>query len=100
MASSCFALISTSITGFPRNRLFNPCAKVLGVSHRIRIAPRDCKVAKAIDIAAAKILGTFVESFGLGTINAEVVDAIPAMVTLPNPESIEGKILVFDENGS
>ena len=48
-----------------------------------------------------KILGAFVERFGLGTINAETVEALPSMAACPNPESIESKILaVFDEYGS
>jgi len=89
---------------FPRNRLFNLCAKVLSVSPRIRLSELRRAVAKSRRLSMApsqKILGAFVESFGLGTVNAEIVEAAPAMVTTPNPESIEGKILgVFDEYGS
>ena len=88
----------------PRNRLFNLCAKVLGVSPRIRLSELRRAVAKSRRLSMApsqKILGAFVESFGLGTLNAEVVEATPSMIRSPNPESIEGKILaVFDEYGS
>jgi len=88
----------------PRNRLFNLCSKVLGVSPRIRLSELRRAVAKSRRLSMApsqKILGAFVQSFGLATINAEIVGAMPAMVACPNPESIEGKILaVFDEYGS
>ena len=88
----------------PRNRLFNLCAKVLGVSPRIRLSELRRAVAKSRRLSMAppqKILGAFAERFGLGAINDEIVEAIPAMVAIPNPESIEGKILaVFDEYGS
>lgn len=88
----------------PRNRLFNLCTKVLGVSPRIRLSELRRAVAKSRRLSMAppqKILGAFVESFGLGTIHAEVVKAIPTMVTVADPESIEGKILaVFDQYGS
>jgi len=48
-----------------------------------------------------EILGAFLESVGLGTINAKVVEASLSMVASPSPESVEGKILaVFDEYGS
>ena len=88
----------------PRNRLFNLCAKVLGVSPRIRLSELRRAVAKSRRLSMAppqKILGAFVESFGLGTIHAEVVEAIPTMVTVADPELIQGKILaVFDQYGS
>jgi hypothetical protein len=88
----------------PRNRLFNLCAKVLGVSPRIRLSELRRAVAKSRRLSMApsqKILGAFVERLELGIINAEIVEAAPSMVTSPNPESIEGKILaVFDEYGS
>jgi hypothetical protein len=88
----------------PENRLFNLCAKVLGVSPRIRLSELRRAVAKSRRLSMAppqKILGAFVERFGLGAINAEIVEAIPAVVAIPNSESIEGKILaVFDEYGS
>jgi hypothetical protein len=88
----------------PRNRLFNLCAKVLGVSPRIRLSELRRAVARSRRLSMAppkNILGAFVESFGLGTINAEIVEATPSMVASPNPESIEGKILaVFDQYGS
>jgi hypothetical protein len=88
----------------PRNRLFNLCAKVLGVSPRIRLSELRRAVARSRRLSMAppqKILAAFVESFGLGTINAEIVEATPSMIASPNPESIEGKILaVFDQYGS
>src|SRR5262249_6492687 len=92
------------LRGTFRSRLFNLCAKVLGVTPRIRLSELRRAVGRSRGLSMAppqKILGAFVESVGLGTINAEIVEATLSMVASPSPESVEGKILaVFDEYGS
>jgi hypothetical protein len=86
-----------------RNRLFNLCSKVLGVCPDIRIGELRRAVAKSRRLSMAppqKILGAFVQDIGLAKINGAIVHANPSMVTVPDPDSIEGKLLrVLEEFG-
>jgi hypothetical protein len=86
-----------------RNRLFNLCSKVLGVCPEIRIAELRRAVARSRRLAMAppqKILGAFVQDIGLARMDGATVHANPSMVTVPDPDSIEGKMLrVLEEFG-
>lgn len=87
----------------PRNRLFNLCAKVLGVSPRLSIAELRRAVSKSRRLTIAppqKVLAAFVNASGLGIVENNVVVANPTRVTTLTPESIEGKFIeVFRKYG-
>jgi hypothetical protein len=89
--------------GSPRNRLLNLAAKALGVCPRIRLAELRRAVSKSRRLSMAppqKILRSFVQQIGLGTANGDMITANPAMVIVPGPETVEGKMLgVLDEHG-
>jgi len=86
-----------------RNRLLNLAAKVLGICPRIRLPELRRAVAKSRRLAMAppqKILASFVQQIGLGRVDGALITANPAMVVVPEPETVEGKMLaVLDEHG-
>ena len=86
-----------------RNRLFNLCAKVLGVCPSIGIGELRRAVSKSRRLAMAppqRVLASFVERDGLGTIQGSRIVASPSMGKAPLPDSAEGKMLkVLDEFG-
>ena len=91
------------VPGSPHNRLLNLAAKVLGVCPRIRLPELRRAVAKSRRLSMAppqKILGSFVQQIGLGRGDGDTITANPTMVIVPQPETVEGKMLaVLDEHG-
>lgn len=84
------------LSGSTRNRLFNLCAKVLGVSPQIRLSELRRAVAKSRRLPMAppqNILGVFVENTGLGKIEGSIISASPDSATAPDSGSVEGKML-------
>jgi hypothetical protein len=89
--------------GSPRNRLFNLCAKVLGVCPSLSIQELRRAVGKSPRLSIAppqKVLAAFVQATGLGTIQNSAVVADPTRVTTLAPDSVEGKFIeVFRQYG-
>ena len=88
----------------PRNRLLNLAAKALGVCPRIRLPELRRAVAKSRRLSMVppqKILGAFVQQIGLGNSDGDVITANPAMVIVPRPETVEGKMVaVLEKHGA
>lgn len=86
-----------------RNRLYNLCAKVLGVASRVHLSELRRAVSKSRRLAMCppqKILGKFVERFGLGHIEDSIVLANLDKVQVPPEDSIEGIMLrILNEFG-
>ena len=86
-----------------RNRLYNLCAKVLGVCPKLRLVELRKSVARSRRLAVAppqRILGAFVERIGLGNVVDGVVVANPSAVCPPSADSAEGILLgVLDKFG-
>jgi RNA polymerase alpha subunit/sigma-70-like protein len=86
-----------------RNRLYNLCAKVLGVCPCIRLSELRRAVAKSRRLIMAppqKILGAFVERIGLGHVDGDIVIANSGVGAAPAEDSVEGRILkVLSEHG-
>lgn len=86
-----------------RNRLFNLCSKVLGVTARVHLSELRRAVSKSRRLAMCppqRILGAFVERCGLGRVEASIVLANSGSGTAPAEDSAEGLMLrVLDEHG-
>jgi hypothetical protein len=86
-----------------RNRLFNTCAKILGICPKIRLSELRRAASKSRRLGMAppqQVLSRFVECSGLGTVDKNIVEANPTMVLAPAQDSAEGKLLkVLDEFG-
>lgn len=86
-----------------RNRLFNLCSKVLGVAPRVRLSELRHAVSKSRRLAMCppqRVLGIFVERFGLGRVEESIVIANSGSGTAPTDDSVEGIMLgVLDEYG-
>lgn len=87
----------------PRNRLFNLCSKVLGVTSRVHLSELRRAVSKSRRLAMCppqRVLGTFVERHGLGRVAESMVLANPGSGKAPTEDSAEGLMLrVLDKHG-
>jgi hypothetical protein len=86
-----------------RNRLFNLCAKILGVASRVHLSELRRAVSKSRRLAMCppqKVLGTFIERLGLGRVEESIVLANPGSGKAPTEDSAEGIMLgVLDKFG-
>jgi Bacterial RNA polymerase, alpha chain C terminal domain/Sigma-70, region 4 len=86
-----------------RNRLYNLCAKVLGVCPRIRLSELRRAVSKSKRLIMAppqRVLGVFVERLGLGHLDGDTITANSGVGAAPSEDSVEGRMLrVLDEYG-
>ena len=89
--------------GTARNRLINLISKVLSVCPRIRVSELRRAVSRSRRLAMAppqKILAAFVERFGLGRMEGDIVVANANFDGALTEGSIEGRMLrVLDEFG-
>jgi hypothetical protein len=87
----------------PRNRLFNLALKVLSVCPRIRVSELRRAVSRSRRlpmVPPTRIVGTFVEKFGLGHVEDGIITANPDRRSPPTADSAEGKMLhVMDTYG-
>lgn len=87
----------------PRNRLYNLCAKVLGVTSRVHLSELRRAVSKSRRMAMCppqRVLAAFVQQRGLARVEDSIVMANPGTGIAPANDSVEGIMLrVLEENG-